>query len=303
MAEQQQQQRGKTRERPLASVEPKTKTAEKAAPSTTAAAKEAEDTAALRNRLIVANDRRVTGLTAKFFAFIRAAESETTTLEEVEAVEGQMQKEFDLFGISLDKLRATADANARELQQYHSLHQQREGQIARAKEELVRLKLELEHEKRRRNHKEEYEAITKIINQFPSRADTQRQLQVLEEDITSLAGAKQQIEEITQKRKKQFALLFECIDDLERALRAEEDDEAKEGDSQKEPATGKRKRLTEEEDTKGNAKATTDDPPAPDETVRKRVRETDMEEEAEPGEITATSGMAMSPEATMADSV
>jgi hypothetical protein len=42
-----------------------------------------------------------------------------------EGVEGQMQKEFDLFGISLDKLRATADANARELQQYHSLHQQR----------------------------------------------------------------------------------------------------------------------------------------------------------------------------------
>jgi hypothetical protein len=98
-----------------------------------------------------------------------------------------------------------------------------------------------------------------------------------------------------EKRKKQFALLFECIDDLERTLRAEEDDEVKEGDSQKEPATGKRKRLTEEEDTKGNAKATTDDPPAPDETVRKRVRETDMEEEAEPGEITATSGMATSP--------
>jgi hypothetical protein len=49
-----------------------------------------------------------------------------------------------------------------------------EGQIARAKEELVRLKTELEHEKRRRNHKEEYEAIAKIINQYPSRADTQR---------------------------------------------------------------------------------------------------------------------------------
>jgi hypothetical protein len=38
----------------------------------------------------------------------------------------------------------------------------------------VRLKTELEHEKRRRNHKEEYEAIAKIINQYPSRADTQR---------------------------------------------------------------------------------------------------------------------------------
>jgi hypothetical protein len=122
-----------------------------------------------------------------------------------ELVEGQIQKEFDLFDISLDKLRATADANGRELQQYHSLHLQRgtshtfpppcggvargsnahpapvpphrlhtEGQIARAKEELVRLKTELEHEKRRRNHKEEYEAIAKIINQYPSRADTQR---------------------------------------------------------------------------------------------------------------------------------
>ncbi|ELR17627.1 Tho complex subunit 7 protein [Acanthamoeba castellanii str. Neff] len=256
--------------------------------------KELEDTAAIRNRLVVVNDRRVTTLTAKFFAFIRAAESDTTTLDEVELVEGQIQKEFDLFDISLDKLRATADANGRELQQYHSLHLQREGQIARAKEELVRLKTELEHEKRRRNHKEEYEAIAKIINQYPSRADTQRQLQALEDDLASLADAKQQIEDATQKRRKQFALLFDCIDDLQRALRAE-GEEAKEDESRKESvATGKRKRpATEATDDTLKGKALADEPPAVSssaETARKRVREVEMEEarddETEPGEIT-----------------
>jgi hypothetical protein len=53
------------------------------ASSATAASKELEDTAAIRNRLVVVNDRRVSTLTAKFFAFIRAAESDTTTLDEV----------------------------------------------------------------------------------------------------------------------------------------------------------------------------------------------------------------------------
>jgi len=271
--------------------------------SSAVASKELEDTAAIRNRLVVVNDRRVSTLTAKFFAFTRAAESDTTTLDEVELVEGQIQKEFDLFDISLDKLRATADANARELQQYHSLHLQRESQIARAKEELVRLKTELEHEKRRRNHKEEYEAIAKIINQYPSRADTQRQLQALEDDLASLADAKQQIEDATQKRRKQFALLFDCIDDLQRALRAE-GEEAKEDESRKESvATGKRKRPAAEADDKGKALA--DEPPAVSssaapETARKRVREVEMEEarddETEPGEITTK-------EVTMADGV
>jgi len=38
----------------------------------------------------------------------------------------------------------------------------------------VSLKAELEHEKRRRSHKEEYESMAKIINQLPTRSDTHK---------------------------------------------------------------------------------------------------------------------------------
>lgn len=97
-----------------------------------------------------------------------------------------------------------------------------------------------------------------------------------------------------EKRRKQFALLFDCIDDLQRALRAE-GEEAKEDESRKESvATGKRKRpATEATDDTLKGKALADEPPAVSssaETARKRVREVEMEEarddETEPGEIT-----------------
>jgi len=72
-----------------------------------------------------------------------------------------------------------------------------------------------------------------------------------------------------EKRKKQFTLLFACIDDLGRALKAEEEE-----------ATSKRKRLASEMDDK-----TTDG-------HSKRLREDKMEEshddnggDTEPGEI------------------
>lgn len=95
-----------------------------------------------------------------------------------------------------------------------------------------------------------------------------------------------------EKRRKQFALLFDCIDDLQRALRAE----TEEDESRKESvATGKRKRPSAAEaDDALKGKALADDPPAVSssaaETARKRVREVEMEEarddETEPGEIT-----------------
>jgi hypothetical protein len=61
------------------------------------ASKELEDTAAIRNRLVVVNDRRVTTLTAKFFAFIRAAESFTTTLDEVYPPQPTINPLFNLL--------------------------------------------------------------------------------------------------------------------------------------------------------------------------------------------------------------
>jgi len=146
----------------------------------------------------------------------------------------------------------------------------------------VRLKVELEHEKRRRNHKEEYEAIAKIINRFPTRSETQRQLIALEGEIAGLMEQQKNIESVTQKRKKQFALLFDCIDDLQRALRADEEEE-----EARTEGTGKRKRLTTEDDGKGKSIDES-------ETARKRVRGVEVEDvsneepnkDMEPGEIT-----------------
>lgn len=87
-----------------------------------------------------------------------------------------------------------------------------------------------------------------------------------------------------EKRKKQFALLFDCIDDLQRALRADEEEQ-----EARTEGTGKRKRLTTEEEEDAKGKSIDES-----ETARKRVREVEMEDvsnedpnkDMEPGEIT-----------------
>lgn len=64
--------------------------------------------------------------------------------------------------------------------------------------------------------------LRKLIAQEVPRHETQRQMGDLQGEITALQSEQQRVELTLQRRRKQLALLFHCIEELQ-ALPAEEE--------------------------------------------------------------------------------
>jgi THO complex subunit 7 len=73
------------------------------------------------------------------------------------------------------------------------------------------LKVQLEEAKIERQHKEECEAIRRLIAAQPPRAETQRQLNELEKELVGMEAENFAASRTLELRKKQFGLLLHVV--------------------------------------------------------------------------------------------
>jgi THO complex subunit 7 len=83
------------------------------------------------------------------------------------------------------------------------------------------LKVQLEEAKIERQHKEECEAIRRLIAAQPPRAETQRQLNELEKELVGMEAENFAASRTLELRKKQFGLLLHVVDELQSTLEEE----------------------------------------------------------------------------------
>ena len=105
-----------------------------------------------------------------------------------------------------------------ELAHYAELEASIEGAITKTQEDIVHLKETLLNERLRRQHKEEYETVSRIINKHRPRKDLEADIAKLRGKMEELEGDHREVSNQIDMRRKQFHLLMHSIQELKSAM-------------------------------------------------------------------------------------
>uniref|UniRef100_A0A7C9DG30 Uncharacterized protein n=1 Tax=Opuntia streptacantha TaxID=393608 RepID=A0A7C9DG30_OPUST len=161
-------------------------------------------------------------LQKKFTAFALEVEKDADNYNDCERLAKAFLQELTTFEIPLLKSKAVIDANLREKENFNELKDEITTQIHQVEEEIEDLKKQLEASKIERKHKEECEAIRKLIAMQPPRSETEKMIAELEKEIAALEAEDAATSRLLELRKKQFALLLHVVDELQATIEEEQ---------------------------------------------------------------------------------
>lgn len=152
-------------------------------------------------------------LQKKFTTFVLEVEKDAGHYGDCEKLAKAFLQELSTFEIPLLKSKAVVDANIREKENFNELKDDINRQIVQAQADIEDLKKQLVESKIERQHKEECEAIRKLIATQPPRSETQKIITELEKEIAALDAENTAGSRLLELRKKQFALLLHVVCD------------------------------------------------------------------------------------------
>lgn len=161
-------------------------------------------------------------LQKKFTSFVLEVEKEADNYGDCERLSKAFLQELNTFEIPLLKSRAVIDANIREKENFNELKDEINRQILQARDDIEDLKKQFEESKIERQHKEECEAIRKLIAMHPPRSKTQKIITELEKEIAMLEAENTAGSRTLDLRKKQFGLLLHVVDELQNTIEEEQ---------------------------------------------------------------------------------
>ncbi|KAL8160532.1 hypothetical protein V2J09_002069 [Rumex salicifolius] len=161
-------------------------------------------------------------LQKKFTSFVLEVEKDAENYNDCEKLAKAFLQELTTFEIPLLKTKAVIDANLREKENFNELKDEINRQISLVQVEIEDLKKQLEESKIERQHKEECEAIRKLIAMQPPRSQTQNAITELEKEIAALEAENTAGSRLLELRKKQFALLLHVVDELQATIEDEQ---------------------------------------------------------------------------------
>ncbi|XP_015904902.1 THO complex subunit 7 homolog [Parasteatoda tepidariorum] len=114
-------------------------------------------------------------------------------------------------------------ANEAEIENYKQLEDEIGKNISEVKDTIVQKKLDLQQAKKIREHKQQYDALARIIAQQPDRKETEAKLKALNEEIESLAVSKMNLEKKLDKRHKELQVLLGAAYELQKFVEKNDD--------------------------------------------------------------------------------
>ncbi|RDY05878.1 THO complex subunit 7A [Mucuna pruriens] len=187
----------------------------------------AEDDAIIKHRLLTRTtttrgDPPLKKLQKKFTSFVSEVDKGDDNYNDCEKLARAFLQELTTFEIPLLKSKAIVEANVREKENFNELKEEMNRQILQAQADIEDLKKQLEESKVERRHKEECEAIRKLIALQPPRSETQKVISELEKEIAALDAENTAGSRLLELRKKQFALLLHVVDELQNTIEEEQ---------------------------------------------------------------------------------
>eukprot|EP00252_Welwitschia_mirabilis_P004408 TRINITY_DN14767_c0_g1_i1.p1 TRINITY_DN14767_c0_g1~~TRINITY_DN14767_c0_g1_i1.p1 ORF type:complete len:266 (-),score=67.67 TRINITY_DN14767_c0_g1_i1:149-946(-) len=161
-------------------------------------------------------------LQKKFVAFATEVEKDAENIADCEKFYKSVLQEITTFELPLLRTKAVIDANKREKENFNILQEELNQQILQAQSDIEELKKSLEESKVERQHKEECEAIRRLIAVQPPRHETQKQISELQREIALLDAENIASSRTLELRKKQFSLLLHVVDELQNSIEEEQ---------------------------------------------------------------------------------
>lgn len=186
-----------------------------------------EDDAIIKHRLLTRvtttrGEPPLKKLQKKFISFAMEVEKDGEINKDCEKHYKAFLQELATFELPLHKSKAVVDANLREKGSLDERQEQINAQILQAQRDIEGLKKQLEESKIERQHKEECEAIRRLIAMQPARSATQKSITTLHREIASLEAENIASIRTLELRKKQFALLLHVVDELQNTIEDEQ---------------------------------------------------------------------------------
>ncbi|XP_077251475.1 THO complex subunit 7A-like [Tasmannia lanceolata] len=161
-------------------------------------------------------------LQKKFTSFALEINKDADNYSDCERLYKAFLQEMNTFELPLLKSKAVIDANLREKENFNELQEDIRRQILHAQNDIEDLKKQLEESKIERQHKEECEAIRRLIALQPPRSETQKIISDLEKEIGGLEAENTAGSRTLELRKKQFSLLLHVVDELQNTIEEEQ---------------------------------------------------------------------------------
>ena len=106
----------------------------------------------------------------------------------------------------------------REREEFDAYAERIAAQTARAEADIAALKEQLVTERAIRLQREEYEALGRLVNQFPAKARTAAGQAQVASEIEGMEEEKTRLTEAVAFRKRQLAFVLNCVRDLKEGL-------------------------------------------------------------------------------------
>ena len=194
------------------------------------AASLAEEDAAINVRLLTQVSSLLKGkqplfkaLAQSFLAVADAAQN--GSLEDALAAQANFLRDADALELQLARLAAADAAAAREQAGCAAKRAQLERQVAGVLADIEARKRELHAARVERQHREEYEVVRALIAQQPPRAATQAAIDAERARAEALRGEQRRHAAALEARRRAFALLLRCVEELQRAGAGGADDD------------------------------------------------------------------------------
>uniref|UniRef100_A0A1J3GWT2 THO complex subunit 7A n=1 Tax=Noccaea caerulescens TaxID=107243 RepID=A0A1J3GWT2_NOCCA len=186
-----------------------------------------EDDKIIRNRLLTRTtttrgEPPLKKLQKKSTSFVIELDKEEDNYSECARLAKAFLQELSAFEIPLLKSQAVVAAKLREKENFNDLKDETNRQILQAQADIEDLKRQLEESKIERQHKEECEAIRKLISTQPPRSETHKVIHELNKEIVELEAESTASWRLLELRKKQFALLLHVVDELQETMEDEQ---------------------------------------------------------------------------------
>lgn len=150
-------------------------------------------------------------LQKKFMAFAAEANKDGDNYSDCEKFYKAFLQEMATFELPLLKSKSVIDSNRREKENFTELQNEIHRQILQAQADIENLKVQLEESKIERQHKEECEAIRRLIALQPPRSETEKLISDLRKEISALEAENTAASRTLELRKKQFSLLLHVV--------------------------------------------------------------------------------------------
>lgn len=183
------------------------------------AASASDEQEVLKQRLL-AKETSLRDLTKRYLAFVNAIEGKSD--DECSAQYQSLLKEIARYEFAVLKSRSLVETNTRQVADYDHMRSIIDADMSSTQSDIERLAGQLQEERKTRQHKEQYAALARRINQYPPREETQAEIQTLNEELSSLKADGDALAAKLELRSKRFAGFTHALHDLQLQLDEEE---------------------------------------------------------------------------------